>query len=102
MNSPKLTMRVIDDGTLGEGWIVAKVMGDEFIETVGLRASDFEDAVHGLGGPEALARLMAAAPDMLEALEAVLADHEDIDDGRLSGNTVATIRNAIKKARGQT
>ena len=47
------------------------------------------------------ARLIAAAPALLEALEAAIRDYDDIDDGRLSGNTVATIRAAIKLARGE-
>ena len=45
--------------------------------------------------------LIAAAPALLEALEAAIRDYDDIDDGRLSGNTVATIRAAIKLARGE-
>jgi hypothetical protein len=53
-------------------------------------------------GAEEDAHLIAAAPDMLEALEAAIGDQEDFEDGRLSGNTVATIRTAIKKARGQS
>ena len=42
---------------------------------------------------------VAAAPDLLEALEAAIRDHDDIEDGRLSGNTVAAIRAAIAKAK---
>lgn len=47
------------------------------------------------------ARLIAAAPALLEALEAAIRDQEDFEDGRLSGNTVATIRAAIQLARGE-
>jgi hypothetical protein len=43
---------------------------------------------------------MIAAPDMLEALS-IVADYLMGDD-EIPENTVATIRNAIKKARGQT
>ena len=68
MTAPKLTMRVVYATTMGEGWTVGAVMG-EVIETVGLRASDFEDAVEGLGGAKAIATMMSAAPDLLEALE---------------------------------
>jgi hypothetical protein len=92
-------MRVVDIDKQGEGWLVGSIMG-EVIETVGLRASDFEDAIHGLGGPRAIAQTMIAAPDMLEALS-IVADYLMGDD-EIPENTVATIRNAIKKARGQT
>lgn len=54
---------------------------------------------HRNGGTDDDAHLIAAAPDLLEALEAAIRDHEDFEDGRLSGNTVATIRAAIAKAK---
>lgn len=44
------------------------------------------------------ARLIAAAPDLLAALEEAIRDHDDFEDGRLSGNTVATMYAAIAKA----
>ena len=52
------------------------------------------------------ARLIAAAPALLEALEAAYMvlnslDPDDSPGGRLSGNTVATIRAAIDLARGE-
>ena len=49
----------------------------------------------------AAAKLFAAAPALLEALEAAIRDQEDFEDGRLSGNTVASIRAAIKLTRGE-
>jgi hypothetical protein len=61
-----------------------------------LRRADEPDVSES---PSANANLIAAAPDMLAALEATIRDDDD-PDGRLSGNTVATIRAAIKKARG--
>lgn len=42
--------------------------------------------------------LIAAAPDLLRALEEAIRDHDDFEDGRLSGNTVATMYAAIAKA----
>lgn len=64
-------------------------------------------STHGASGSQVIdvdearanARLIAAAPDLLAALEAAICDHFDFEDGRLSGNTVATIRAAIAKAK---
>ena len=51
---------------------------------------------------EANARLMAAAPDLLAALEAVLADVQDIDnDHALTPQVGRQVRAAILKAKGE-
>jgi len=49
------------------------------------------------------ARLIAAAPDLLEMLQEMIADSDDVDDGklpRISAATLVRARQAIAKAKG--
>ena len=85
-----------DDGA--EVCAIAPVAWCSVASTVGSSGDQSIDAAEA----RANARLIAAAPDLLRALEAAICDHFDFEDGRLSGNTVATIRAAIAKAKGAT
>lgn len=76
---------------------LASVAWCSVASTHGASSSQSIDAAEA----RANARLIAAAPDLLEALEEAIRDHDDFEDGRLSGNTVATMYAAIAKAKGE-
>ena len=81
-----------DDGA--EVRAIAPVAWCSVATTVGSSGNQSIDAAEA----RANARLIAAAPDLLRALEEAIRDHDDFEDGRLSGNTVATMYAAIAKA----
>lgn len=86
-------------------WVGDFVVG---IPTPGFEGGNYRDADYGTD--EADARLIAAAPDLLEALEFALRDMEatraqfasKVPNVGVLGMSIATARAAIAKARGQS
>ena len=76
------------------GWAGVLTQEGDIIADISVDGQDFRDPEQALND----ARLIAAAPDLLRALEEAIRDHDDFEDGRLSGNTVATMYAAIAKA----
>lgn len=77
------------------GWVVAVIQYDPDIQTVD--DPDGDTVIHH-PADFANARLIAAAPEMLEALEMIHAD--DDGDGYISAEGMQKIREVIAKARG--
>jgi hypothetical protein len=82
---------------------LCRVTQDEFTTLVGWDIESDDEVIVGcegiIPGPtsEANARLIAAAPDLLEALEAFL---NEADEGHVSVDTDKAARAAIAKAKG--
>jgi hypothetical protein len=70
--------------------------GKEVVHWSGFDAADFKRQ------REANARLIAAAPDMLAALKAFIADYENTAQTCHNGYTAEKARSAIAKAEGTT
>jgi hypothetical protein len=93
-------MEVIEMDAHTKGpWKVAegKKADELFIEASTRKGGRIARLWNGRTGRNANAKLIAAAPDMLEALEQVA---EALDNGTLTHKRIALVFDAIKKAKG--